>query len=224
MPNDEELRKLLKPAVSEDQVRTILQDKYAAEGETVTLIRQLDAYDDQNFMVQIETKTYLFKIHNGVESRDYLTVIEQNEGEYYKAGGMTSRIHYTDAILSTLKRSNVTSYVHVPPRIHGDHNPLAPPLTVQKLPVIKSDYSPCDLVCRLLTWVHGRTMSTVKILPLASLADAGRYKDWARRKKRCQAKREYSLVLRVVLHTFCLVCLVLDWSTYFSLVRTFVVL
>lgn len=68
---DEDRRKLLKPKVSTNQVLSILTEYYT-EGQTAEVIRELDSYDDANYLVKIDGEKALLKIHNGVESETYL--------------------------------------------------------------------------------------------------------------------------------------------------------
>ena len=173
-PSDEEMRKLLKPVVSEDQVVAILKQYWAADGQEVTVIRGLDSYDDVNYMVKLGDTKYLFKVHNGVESNDYRQVVKAAEGEFYKKGGMKSVIHLQTAIMTALERDKVTTSVPVKP-VAAKRDSKSPPLVVEKLPVASDRHSPCLLVCRLLTFVPGRPMSDIKLLPLESLADSGRF-------------------------------------------------
>jgi Ser/Thr protein kinase RdoA (MazF antagonist) len=49
------------------------------------------------------------------------------------------------------------------------------PLATSDLPVVSEAHSPCPLIVKLLTWVPGRTMSSLKALPIECLLDAGKY-------------------------------------------------
>jgi Ser/Thr protein kinase RdoA (MazF antagonist) len=49
------------------------------------------------------------------------------------------------------------------------------PASIHEMPVHSKDHSPCKLLLRLFSWVPGRTMDSVKMLPLEALADAGRF-------------------------------------------------
>lgn len=51
-------------------------------------------------------------------------------------------------------------------------NQLPIPASIHNMPVSQGS---CDLVVRLFSWVPGRTMDSVKMLPLEALADAGRF-------------------------------------------------
>ena len=172
--SDEQMRKLLKPKVPEDRIIQIIKDHYASEGQRVTLIKEMDSYDDQNFYVRIGDKHYLFKVHNGVESNDYSNAVQMANGDHYKKGNMTSCIHLQNAMIDALTRHNITTTASVQP--HNSNGSTSPtPLIVQPLPVVAETHSPCLLVCRLLTWVSGRPMASVKLMPLEVLADAGRF-------------------------------------------------
>ena len=168
--SDEQMRKLLKPKVPEERIIQIIKSHFALDGQSVIIIKEMDSYDDQNFYVQIGDKHYLFKVHNGVESNDLSNALQKANGDYYKKGSMTSCIHLQNAIIDTLTRHNITTTASVRP-----HGSSTPPLTVYPLPVVSEKHSPCNLVCRLLTWVPGQPMASVKLLPLETLADAGRF-------------------------------------------------
>lgn len=49
------------------------------------------------------------------------------------------------------------------------------PASIHQMPVTSKEDGPCDLVLRLFSWIPGRTMDSVKMLPLEALADAGRF-------------------------------------------------
>ena len=49
------------------------------------------------------------------------------------------------------------------------------PVLIRSLPVFSDSHSPSDLAVRLLSWVPGRPMSSVKLLPMEALAGAGRF-------------------------------------------------
>jgi Phosphotransferase enzyme family len=205
--SDEEWRKLLKPAPTKEQILEILQTSYTTAApennnnrrSVVKVIKQLDSYDDVNYMVTIDETLYLCKIHNGVESRELINVMhnsseqaQQGVDYYYKPGHMNSAIHLQNAILSLLSSSSSSSSSNsddivvktsqpIPPTTRSSTStsshdrPPPPPLCIHLLPVASTLHSPQDLVVRLLSWVPGRTMSSIQTLPIESLADAGRY-------------------------------------------------
>jgi len=188
--SDEEMRKLLKPNPTNEDILMILKTSYfvvdddddhiyadAGSSKNSTLsnrckiIKQLDSYDDCNFQIEIDDVPFLLKIHNGVESNDFLSVYEGAGNDYYKKGHAGSVIHFQNAILENLKKHNIPSSVSVKP-VRGDT--ATTPVSIHSLPVVSTKHSPCRLVVRLLQWVPGRPMSAVPLLPLEALADAGR--------------------------------------------------
>lgn len=96
---DEVRRKLLKPKVSEDEALSILLDLFLADGfnnttnnvelPRVQVIQELDSYDDVNYLVKIDGEEALLKIHNGVESEQYIA-----------AHAQTSQVDDVDALSS----------------------------------------------------------------------------------------------------------------------------
>ena len=72
----EEMRKLLKPNPSEGEVLAALSRTYPTMN--LNIVRELESYDDKNYLVQDAANDgtkYLAKIHNGVESLDYINKI-----------------------------------------------------------------------------------------------------------------------------------------------------
>jgi Ser/Thr protein kinase RdoA (MazF antagonist) len=177
---DEEMRKLLKPSPTHEDILMILRTSYVndADGDSdgssssarrCKIVKQLDSYDDCNFKIEIDGVPYLLKIHNGVESNDFLSVYEgAADNDYYRKGRAGSVIHFQNAILENLKKHGIPTSVLIKPV--GE----TAPVSIHSLPVFSTKHSPCRLVVRLFQWVPGRTMSTVPLLPLEALADAGR--------------------------------------------------
>lgn len=163
-PSDEEMRKLLKPTPSAEQLLLALQSSYADPGQSIKFVKDLESYDDRNFWVEIDGKPYLAKVHNGVESIDFMEL--HKKGEYSK-----SIIHLQNAIMDHLNKNGINTS-KPKQTLEGQ---LPTPASIQSLPVASSEHSPCDLVVRLLGWVDGTPMSSAKLLPLESLADAGRF-------------------------------------------------
>lgn len=163
-PSDEEMRKLLKPNPSAEQILLALQSSYAEPGQEIKFIKDLDSYDDRNFLLEIAGTPYLAKVHNGVESNDFLD--HYRRGEYQK-----SVIHFQNSVMEHLNKRGVATNAPQP-TICGTY---PTPACTQSLPVESEDHSPCELVVRLLAWVEGIPMSSVKLLPIESLADAGRF-------------------------------------------------
>jgi Ser/Thr protein kinase RdoA (MazF antagonist) len=164
----EERRKLLQPNPSEEQVMQLLREHYASSsgGASIIIQRRLESYDDSNFQVQIDGTPYLLKIHNGVESENFLA---ECDGDFYKAGRMRSIIQFQNAILELCRENGLSTSVPQRPKSNTKS-----PVVVVSLPVISSQHSPCRLVVRLLSWTEGKPMSSIKLLPLEAIADAGR--------------------------------------------------
>jgi Ser/Thr protein kinase RdoA (MazF antagonist) len=156
-PSDEEMRKLLKPNPTQEQVLEALESNYLAPGQTFKILKELDSYDDKNYMVQASDGVhYLAKIHNGVESHDFLK------------NGTDSSIYFQSAMMEHCNRHDIPTSAPVPTK-NGK------PSSMVSLPVVSAPHSPQNLVVRLLTWVPGRTMSSLPFLPMESLLDAGRF-------------------------------------------------
>lgn len=164
-PSDEEMRKLLKPNSTPDQVVAALKKSYAKPGQEVKMVKELDSYDDKNYWVEINNIPYLAKVHNGVESKDFIKFWKE-ESAFEK-----SVIHMQNTIMEHLNYHGISS--SKPQKSIAGDTPS--PASVHALPVVSEDHSPCELVVRLLSWVPGRPMESFKMLPLEALADAGRF-------------------------------------------------
>lgn len=158
--SDEQMRKVLKPNPTQDQVLEVIRKTYVDDKDvdSVKIIRQLDSYDDSNYLVEIAGTRYLLKVHNGVESKDFLETFKSAGQEYYKAGHMTSVIHLQNAMMQLLNREGVQTSVPIPPKrkdsdVNNDNlNKDQIPLSVHTLAVVSEEHSPCELVVRLLSW------------------------------------------------------------------------
>jgi Ser/Thr protein kinase RdoA (MazF antagonist) len=69
-PTDEELRKLLKPNPSHDEVIKAIESSYGLSN--IHIVKELESYDDRNYLVRHGESLFLAKIHNGVESAQFL--------------------------------------------------------------------------------------------------------------------------------------------------------
>lgn len=163
--SDEEMRKLLKPTPSAEDVLLALQKSYAEPGQEIKFVKDLESYDDRNFWIEIDGKPFLVKVHNGVESKDLIQLCKE-EGGYKK-----SVIHLQNSIMEHLSNNGIATSNPVQPIMNG----LPTAATVHSLRVASSDHSPTELAVRLLEWVPGTPMSAAKVLPLEALADAGRF-------------------------------------------------
>lgn len=161
-PSDEEMRKLLVPNPSGEQVAQALIKSFA-EGQDIRIIKELESYDDKNFWIEINGKPFLAKVHNGVESSDFLKLWKE-ESAFQK-----SVIHMQNSIMEHLCNHGISTSRPKQP-IDGD---VPTPACIHSFPVLSEAHGPCDLVLRLLAWVPGRTMSSFKLLPIETLADAG---------------------------------------------------
>ena len=85
----------------------------------------------------------------------------------YRAFGNSSVIHLQNGIMDHLNESGIPTSK---PQLH-----LNAPMVVKSLPVVSSKDSPKELVIRLLSWVPGSPMSSVKFLPIEALAGAGEF-------------------------------------------------
>ena len=162
--DDEVRRKLLKPKPTSEQVTEAIQKTYSCS--QVSIIKELESYDDSNFLVQVDGTKYLAKVYNGVESASY---IHTNASDY--SGEKLSSIHLYLEIFKHLNQEQygiITSSPFCPSTISS-------PVSIHDLPVTSQEHSPAPLALLLLTWVEGSTMSSAKTLPIESLADAGRY-------------------------------------------------
>jgi Ser/Thr protein kinase RdoA (MazF antagonist) len=168
-PSDEEMRKLLKPNATDVQVLTALSQTYPAM--KLKIVKELESYDDKNYLVADEAndavKYYLAKVHNGVESLDYINKRPSSSSQ-------TSVIDLQNAIFSHLKAvDGVTTSAPIPPT-HAEDGAV---VSLHDLPVMSSAHSPSSLVVRLLTWVPGVPLSSVPSTSITaeSLAGAGAY-------------------------------------------------
>jgi Ser/Thr protein kinase RdoA (MazF antagonist) len=173
--SDEELRKLTKPIVSQELICSVVSSFYGP----ATVIQQLDSYDDCNFLVEVNSVRYLLKVHNGVESADYIAV----KGD--------SKIGFANALYRHVRSCGILTNEIVPVRYSADV--LIPPspqfqrssftqcfqvkegddVSLSELPVLSPLYSPCILAVQMLTWVEGTTMSSTRTLSIETIADAG---------------------------------------------------
>lgn len=171
--NDEELRKCLKPNPTKDQIIDAIRKTY--ESSQVSIVKELESYDDSNFLVSLNDKKYLAKVYNGVESAKYIKAKNQlnHDGESDNGGDYLSQTHLHSFIFEHLNQSKFNVQTSSPLAIPGNENP--PHVSVHELPVTSQKHSPAALVLVLLAWVEGSTMSSSPILPIETLANAGRY-------------------------------------------------
>jgi Phosphotransferase enzyme family len=174
--SDEELRKLLKPIPSEEDVYQILRETYFFDGDSsnavakndpgIRILCQLDSYDDCNYKVALNGELFLLKITNGLESQDFVKYSSNDNGSDHDGEG--SIIHFQHDIMNLLHEHHICTTVPVP---STQRNPSS--VTLHWMPVRSAAHSPFLFAVRLYTWVHGRPMSTIPHLPLESLIGAG---------------------------------------------------
>lgn len=164
-PSDEEMRKLLLPNPSPEDALEALTKSYALPGQDVTIVKELESYDDKNFWVKIGETNYLAKFHNGVESKDFLKLWKEDSAHE------KSVIYLQNTIMQHLSQHGISTSKPQTPK--ATDCPI--PVSVHEVPVVSKDHGRCKLVLRLLSWVPGRTMDSVKMLPIEALADAGRF-------------------------------------------------
>lgn len=150
--DDENRRKLLKPKISIDQALCILTEYYLPKQNAVPgadsdgsaraeVVRELDSYDDVNFLVKIDGVKHLLKIHNGVESEQYLAA---NNGRRKRARGEkngdgsiesegispgTSVIDLHTSVFEHMRKHDISCPRTFPTNSHSD------PVCVHDLPV-----------------------------------------------------------------------------------------
>lgn len=205
--NDEVLRKLLKPKVTEEEALSILVDFYipdgfddirAAELPRAQVLQALESYDDVNYLVKIDDAKAVLKIHNGVESGQYITtharkfekVNEDDRPSNKDVAGLEesstdtgSIIDLHTAIFSHLAKPqyNVTTGQTIlpvpksPPLGRGEEEDENSSVCIRELSVVSSAHSPQQLVIRLQRYVEGAPLCSVPWFPIETLLDAGAY-------------------------------------------------
>ncbi len=175
---EEILRKKLKPDPTVEQVIDAVRTHFYNGNQSVIidLVKELDSYDDKNLWIKVDGINYLAKVHNGVESRDLIQYMGDDDASNDACGDCRkAAIHLQHSIMTHLNASGIsTNEPQIPTTLPKD-KPFVTPVAVVSLPVHSKEDSPTPLVLRLLGWVHGRPMSACKMLPIEALADAGRF-------------------------------------------------
>eukprot|EP00586_Coscinodiscus_wailesii_P011289 CAMPEP_0172502198 /NCGR_PEP_ID=MMETSP1066-20121228/157712_1 /TAXON_ID=671091 /ORGANISM="Coscinodiscus wailesii, Strain CCMP2513" /LENGTH=177 /DNA_ID=CAMNT_0013277369 /DNA_START=27 /DNA_END=557 /DNA_ORIENTATION=- len=155
--SDEEMRKLLKPNPTVDQLTDVIKLNYTEPGSStkVVIVKQLDSYDDVNYLVTLDDVKYLVKVHNGVESREYITSRRQN-------------LHKSCIELSTAIIHHLHSH-SIPVNVPYENYDIA----LANLPVLSAAHSPQRLAVRLLHWVPGVPLSSLSNASVEVVAEAG---------------------------------------------------
>ncbi|KAG7343405.1 alanine-glyoxylate transaminase [Nitzschia inconspicua] len=169
---DEELRKLLMPDPTVEQVvDAIRQSFFQDSAADIQVIKELDSYDDKNVWISINGTNYLAKVHNGVESKDLMDRLVEGH-KTASTAFPSSAIHLQNAMMIHLNQHGIaTNQPHE--AVQTAETRLPTPGAIHSLPVKSKDHSPCPLVVRLLGWVPGRPMSSFPMLPIEALANAG---------------------------------------------------
>jgi hypothetical protein len=191
IPTDEELRKLLKPNPSHDDVLRSIESSYGLSN--VHIVHELESYDDRNYLIRHSESLFLVKIHNGVESAQFLrsNLHDTASDEYYAYLGSkdysnvflsrpknergVSSIDLQNAIFQTLSESRYNLKSSVPVKAISDHLEENPFVALHSFPVVSNVYSPCRLAMRLLLWVDGKPMSSCSPISIETMAQAGMY-------------------------------------------------
>ena len=173
---EEILRKKLKPDPTVEQVIDAVRLHFYNNDAAVNiqLVKELDSYDDKNLWIKVNGTNYLAKVHNGVESRDLIQYLPSDDSNDATDDCCKAAIHLQHSIMTHLKASGIsTNEPQIPSGFSSSSS--ATPVAVASLPVHSKEDSPTPLVLRLLGWVPGRPMSDCKMLPIETLADAGRF-------------------------------------------------
>lgn len=161
-PSDEEMRKLLKPNPTEEQVvqlLSLLERTYLPNNQTLNVLKVLESYDDKNYLVQATGgTTYVIKCHNGVESQDFFD------------NGTDSSIHYQNSLMDHLNEHGMVTSTPL-----HDVSGCGGKATRASLNVVSEAHCPQDVVVRMLTFVPGRPMCSLPSLPIESLLRAGQF-------------------------------------------------
>ena len=166
--NDEKLRKSLKPDPSNDEVIKAIFDTYQQDAK---IIKELESYDDRNYLIELGSSKYLCKVYNGVESAKYIKCsAETPTSSDPKA---LSSIHLYSLIWNHLNQPRYSIKTSAPLPIPG--KATDPHVSTHSLPVTSKEHSPSQLCLQLLEWVEGSTMASSQAIPIETLVEAGQY-------------------------------------------------
>ena len=163
---DEALRKCLKPNPSNEEIVKAIIHTY--KSSQVSVVKELESYDDRNYLVLLNGEKYLAKVYNGVESMKYIS-----SSDVVNSDKCLSPIHLYSFIFEHLNQAKFHVQTSSPLPVPGKDDP--PHVSVHTFPVKSDSHSPTKLVLSLLRWVEGTTMSSSPTLPIETVADAGRY-------------------------------------------------
>ncbi len=179
--NDEVMRKSLKPDPSNDHVIQAICKTYNQDPSNVKIEKELESYDDRNYLVRLGESKFLCKVYNGVESAKYIRCSQDAAATGDSAADTSdtkslSSIHLYSQIWNHLNQPKYRIKTSSPVPLPGHTaTTTSPHVSVHSLPVTSKDHSPCDLVLQLLEWVEGTTMSTAASLPIETLVQTGTY-------------------------------------------------
>lgn len=175
LQSDEELRKFLKPNPTHEQiVAAMKRSTFFDRHSDVRVVKEFDLLDGcKNYVLRRESSLFILTVHNGVESKELIGVMK--DSDFFKCSP-SSIIHFQHAVLEHL--ANKCCPVPSPmddPLWHSLKPSSQPaPFVIESLPVCSLEQSPSDLVLRLFHWRQCEPMSSFPMIPIESLADAGR--------------------------------------------------
>ena len=162
--SDEERRKVLKPNLCPSDVQCLLETYFLTSVKVgldstspPTVVKQLDSYDDQNFLVKLLGVEYLLKVHNGVESDNSSVIDLQNS-----------------LMLHLNKDPRLCTTSPLVPSSPSVLQPSPPNSVLVSLPVVSPSHSPHPLVVRLLTYLPGVPLAYKSVTP-SLLLSCGSY-------------------------------------------------
>lgn len=165
---DEKLRKSLKPDPSAEQVIEAILETYHQDAK---IVKELESYDDRNYLIEMGSSKYLCKVYNGVESAQYAKCsAEESSGSDPK---VLSPIHLYSLIWNHLNQPRYSIKTSSPLPIPG--RTIEPHVSMHSLPVTSKEHTPSRLCLQLLEWVEGSTMASCHAIPIETLVDAGQY-------------------------------------------------
>mmetsp|Transcript_15828 Transcript_15828/g.29863 ORF Transcript_15828/g.29863 Transcript_15828/m.29863 type:complete len:653 (+) Transcript_15828:82-2040(+) len=168
--NHEVMRKFLKPDPTNDQIIQAISTTYQCDQSHITILKELESYDDRNYLIQLDSKKYLCKVYNGVESSEYIKSSSISaEQEHFPL----SCLHLYSFIWNHLNLPQYPVRTSAPLPI-PDHDKQTH-VAIHVLPVISQDHSPRPIALQLLEWVEGTTMASSQALPIETLLEAGKY-------------------------------------------------
>mmetsp|Transcript_13079 Transcript_13079/g.19526 ORF Transcript_13079/g.19526 Transcript_13079/m.19526 type:complete len:668 (-) Transcript_13079:35-2038(-) len=174
LASDEEMRKLLKPSPSADDILKVLRSSYCNDGDDVKVSKQLESYDDCNYLVEINNTKYIVKVHNGVES-GYYTNKKNDDGCHIDL--MKKIFRHLNKPEFKVKTSLPMPTTNVSKK-DGEHSGASTEdgfSSIHKLPVVSASHSPHQLVVQLLEYIEGIPMSSCRSLSIETIASAGIY-------------------------------------------------